>query len=64
MCDALCPGTRHFRYVGAPEEAVRAEGVINGAIMFMEAFEGIGVVRVKGAASQFDRDILVLGESG
>src|ERR1051325_8343533 len=56
MRDALAPGAWHFGDVGAPEQPARAEGVVHGAIVLVQRFERISVVRVVRAAGQFDGD--------
>mgnify|MGYP003694533671 CR=1 FL=1 len=62
--DALPPGAGHLGDVRAPKQPVRTKGVVHGAVVTVQAFEGIGIVGVEGAARQFDGDIWKFGQCG
>src|SRR2546423_3055970 len=57
MRDALSPRARHARDVGAPEHAPRPEGIVERAVGFVQAAEGIVVGGVAGPARGLDGDV-------
>src|ERR1700730_9768371 len=59
---ALFPRARHAGDVGAPEAALRSEGLDDLLGVFVDVLIGVGVARIARRAGAFDPNILVLGE--
>src|SRR5215471_10322033 len=57
MRHALAPGARHLRDIGPPEQSPRAKRVIHGAIVLMQAFEGIRIIGIERSARKLHRHV-------